>query len=346
MARGSFSPTIGQIRALESIAAAGSFEHASRTVTRSTTFTALTGLEGHINRLPSDLPPVQLTVPGTGRLSAEGQALLAPAVEVVSAFEAFQRTCERLRSGQSHLSIGCFPAHADRVAVAMRTVADDGVSFQLVVAETSRAHRGSDMVNAVARHELDLAIAPDCVLPEGLRSQPLYRWQLRCVVGEDHQFVGRETCELSELKDQRVLASPRGHVTRSLIDATNAVGIEFDTDSADALLALGMTGWGVALVPDDCAPFRSSPEFVRSRWPVVWHRGQPLSGTFNVVVRTDMVQHAQFGQVIGQLCSVFEGHGHSPSSGPIDERQRATEPRDLSGPAVTTYRADESRGSL
>ena len=285
---------------------------------RSTMFNALDGLEKHFNSLPSQAGPMTLTMPGTGRLSPEGHALLPAAAEVVTAFEAFRRTCERVRSGNSYLAIGCFPSYADRVAVAMRTIANEGVALQLVVAESSRAHRGADMVNAVSRHEMDVAVVPDCSLPEGLEAHELYRWQLRCIISSDHQLAGSGVCELSELAGGRILASPRGHMTRSLIDAAGVVQISFETDSADALVALGRTGWGASLVPDDCAPFRNADERSRSLWPIVMHRGQTLSGVFIAVIRRDTAEGGAVRRFVASLGAISVDHNRqgSESSGP------------------------------
>jgi DNA-binding transcriptional LysR family regulator/predicted transcriptional regulator len=299
------------LTALETVATAGSYEGATAEAgSRGTVSNALRALEGHINRLeiPGNPPPIRLTtrVDGSHRvtLSPAGQALVGPATDFLVAFTTFRNICGRVRSGRTHFVVGCLPEHAASLALASRTLIDTGVPVQLMVRESSSALRGTDMVEAVVRGELDLAVVPEQPLPEGLVSQTLYSWSLRCVVSPNHRLVGKSSCDLSDLAAERVLVSPMGHASRAMIDAIGVVGVGFESDSADALVALARSGWGAALVPDDSLALRNHDPL--HDWPVVHHAGHPIQGRVIAVVReSGLGENYLLASLINDLRAIY-----------------------------------------
>jgi DNA-binding transcriptional LysR family regulator len=297
----SFTPTISQLRALGVVFDTRRFGRSPEQ--RSAEWNKVFRLEAGINSLRRNAPPVQLTVPGSAQLSPAGLELAGHAKRVLDAMDSFLQACKAVSS--TRLVVGCFPEHAAQVAVATRSIVDRGVPVELMVSQSSQAGHGADMVEAVARSQLDLAVVTEQPLPEGLVSRKLYSWSIRCVVSHDHPLAGRTSCELTELTDQRILATPLGQASRAMIDATGAVKVEFEHNSVDALVALARSGWGIALVADDSIPLRASDPLGSTPGPVVHHEGHPLRSRVVAVTREHGPDPIHLEHLINQLEAMY-----------------------------------------
>jgi DNA-binding transcriptional LysR family regulator len=228
-----------------------------------------------------------------GRLTPAGRDLLAAAEHVLDAVDDFRDAVRDLRSATATIDVACYPSHAllvtatsdelqratQPVNVALRAMSDDlrrgGTRALLKLLFEGSA----DVIIANKDGHLN-AVAEDLAITD------LYDWHLVAVVHPAHPLYGAEEVELTDLGAERVLISPRGHVSRELVEARwRQFRPYFESESVDALFTLAYGGWGVAVVPNDSLPVVAAPSEQRVRWPIVSAADSALGGTYTAVHR-------------------------------------------------------------
>jgi DNA-binding transcriptional LysR family regulator len=160
------------------------------------------------------------------------------------------------------VKVASFPAHVTNVLAhaARRTqVRHPGTRFVWSANEAHRADGGSSLVSRMEAGEFDVVVCSKGArgVP-AKRSAELYRWEL-CAVG---QGLGPEVT-LDGLVGREIGTSPERHLSRTLLDGElsrrslriqEAFAKPIETESTEALLALAIEGFLVAIVPSDSVP--------------------------------------------------------------------------------------------
>lgn len=296
-------PTVQQLRALQIVAEAGGFANAAAVAlegdgpglgSRSNIWQLIRRLEESVN---GDAPPsrrVLLVEPGGRTVTDAGHRLLEAAQPLLLASDHLRGTLRDLGADPYVIRVSCFPSHMPLVAAVideLKQVYTDRHVAVIGVDDVLRESRGEELMRRLASGALDAVIAPRRQT-EGLHprviAEDLYAWRLRAVVPADHDFYGRGSVQLADVKGCALLASPRGHESRDLFEIAcgESIDCRFETASVDALFALAVEArWGVALIPDDALPLRRVGRR-NMPWPeIVAADGGHVGGTHAVFVR-------------------------------------------------------------
>ncbi len=116
-----------------------------------------------------------------------------------------------------------------------------------------------ELIAAVRRDELDLAIAPtEAGLPAGLTTQDLFGEDLVLVLAPDHPLTRHPTATLAALREEPFVGLPAGNGLHELLThAATAAGfkprVQFETGTARLARNLAARGLGVAVLPQSVA---------------------------------------------------------------------------------------------
>jgi len=248
---------------------------------------AVPNLWKQLRRL-EDILGVKLTEPqrrgASPRLTKVGQEVVEEARRLLAhssgLLAAVQRT---LDEGGPPFRTAGFPAHCSLMLSELSAQLEErGVHAEVPEAnEDSRVDAGRRLLDAVARGDLDLVVAPahdghDSVV---LTAEPFYQWSLVAVLeGHPKRKVAGDALALTDLADTPLVVSPQHHVSNTrLTEAANKAGVALDiratTDSVEAMLAHGRAGLAVPVVPADAlASFPHTERVV----PLVDHHGDEV----------------------------------------------------------------------
>jgi DNA-binding transcriptional LysR family regulator len=283
-------PNLSQLRALRRLSEAGSYEAAAgREWTRQALWQQIHRLELYVNRHAAGTRVIRIAP--EGRLSDEGRLLLAAGEQALEAVDAVRTVVRDLGRGHPVVRLGCFPAHALIATLASEELRQSGspVSLQLdAMSDDLRRDRGRELIRWLRDDLADVVIGDsglqNVIARFLVAAEPLYSWQLIAVVGPNSDLRGSSTVELSNLSAHRLMASPRGHASRELVEETaSTIRIDFESESVDALFTLARADWGVALLPNDALPVSQTAESVRRQWPRVTVNGSPIGGQYSAM---------------------------------------------------------------
>jgi LysR family hydrogen peroxide-inducible transcriptional activator len=241
-----------QLAALVAIADTGTFSAAADAL-----HTVQSNVSTHVARLERELG-VTLVDRAGGRLTEEGEAVVARARRVAAELEALQADVASLRDEISG------PARMGVIGTTARWL----VPALLSAMETSHPKvkvsvlegNNSTLVPALAAGGLDIAVVNAPVDDPDLLLEPLYEEDLVLVVPPDHPLADRDEIRMAELDGHPLLLGPEGTAFRSDLErAAQAAGItlvpKVELDGLRLIASLAFEGFGAAVVPSAAIPY-------------------------------------------------------------------------------------------
>lgn len=216
-------------------------------------------------------------------LTPIGQQLLPKAEDVLTAAERFDEYCKGMQRGESGVvSIACYPVHIERflakVIGSFRTEQPNIRVDLTKVRDDRRRHAGRSLLEELLAGEVDLAMAP--ASPQmGLGGMKAWDAKIRVLLPIDHPQRGASEVPITLLRDQPLLIAPPDYFSReSVASSARAAGFSLDvlaeSSTPPALIALGMSGLGWPVLPDDYSLISNS----EPSYPVLIDReGKELS---------------------------------------------------------------------
>jgi LysR family transcriptional regulator for metE and metH len=185
-------------------------------------------------------------------LTQAGTYLLDLAERLVPEFDHAERILADIscgRRGALRIGMECHPCEK----WLMRVTAPYLAEWPDVDLEVRSAFR-FDGLAALQSHEIDVLVTPDPVAAPDLHFTPVFGYELRLAVHEDHPLAGRSFVEASDLVDEDLLTVPvpierLDIYTRFLIPAACRPKRRVPVESLDLMLQLvvgGRGGWGLA----------------------------------------------------------------------------------------------------
>lgn len=288
--------TIQQLRTLAEVIERGSFSSAAASLGLHDTHQALRT----INRLAENLG-ISSLAPRDGdelHLHPDLRQLDHIAVDALALISRLEAATARLADHTILLRCLTYPSLV--VQLVAHAIAEfearssGGFSRQVRLPDLESRNRrvaGSSIMRPLMSGAVDVVIGPTKPIPteSPVKTRELFRWNVVAAVGEGHPLRARggPTVEVADVARYPVLISPRGHQTRSLLDAaapTSGFRVELESSNSEARVALGRCGLRVPLVANDAI---AGPAFDRD-WPIVTSNGLPLSGTHCVAWRIDL----------------------------------------------------------
>lgn len=235
------SITLDQARALDAIARFGTFQKAAASLKKGHTAVlyALSTLEASLA-----MPLLDRTRYRT-RLTAEGEALVAHARQLLAAERALALACEEIRSGwEPRLRVvfdGVFPA--EPVLRAVAKIARAKASTRVEVSSEFLA--GAE--DAFVREEADFLVAVVPPTATGLRRTALAPIRARLVAHRDHPLLAAESVTSAELARHTLLtvrgSDPRLSLRTETVSSSFVIRLnDFYAKKAAIMLGLGF-GW-------------------------------------------------------------------------------------------------------
>jgi DNA-binding transcriptional LysR family regulator len=110
---------------------------------------------------------------------------------------------------------------------------------------------GLRVADRLERGDVHLAVVPP---DERFQQQPLFPLYALAVLSEDHRLSRHRTLDIAKLADEPVLLLNRSFGTRRLFDAACSIArvrphVLLESAAPHTLLALGLAGYGIAVVP-------------------------------------------------------------------------------------------------
>ena len=240
-----------QLAALVAIADTGTFSAAADAL-----HTVQSNVSTHIARLERELG-VTLVDRAAGRLTEEGETVVARARRVSAELEALQADVASLRdevSGPARM--GVIGTTARWLVPAMLSAMEDAhPKVKVSVLEGNN----STLVPALAAGTIDLAVVNAPVDDPDLLLEPLYDEDLVLVVPPDHELADRPEVRMSDLDGHELLLGPSGTAFRSDLDrAARDAGItlrpKVELDGLRLIASLAFEGFGAAILPSAAIP--------------------------------------------------------------------------------------------
>lgn len=293
--------TLERLRTFVAVAEAGSFRRAGDQLGLSQS-----SISQQLQHLESALGLTLFHREARGaRLTSQGHAVLPRARELLDDAERLGAFAQSLLDAERGLvAIACYPVHLERflaeVIGRFREERPDVRIDLTKLRDDRRRDSGRSLFDELREGLVDLAMGPPH--PDlGLHSQWCYDARIVVLYPDEHPNRHRAGVSVLELKEERVLAAPRGFFSREKLAAACAgVGfdlhVEIESASPPALAALGRRGLGLAVLPDDYQVVRD-PRFP---YPVVetttgeplltpvelqWRADRPLTPNAEAVVR-------------------------------------------------------------
>lgn len=211
--------TVGQLRTLVEVAKAGRYQ-----LNGKTDHSSVMSARGQLARLVKAIgnPDEELTTTdGSGgiRLTPRGERLL-PYAEAVAGIVA------KLHEPDRSVRVAVYSSLMLHIltCAAQRGLAtdSDSLGFWFAPADVGRADGGVSLTRRLARHDIDIAVAPDRLPATGLDEQPLYFWELRALgalPASDLSVVdGRPAVSIEQLARHPLLVSPSGYRSRQVLE--------------------------------------------------------------------------------------------------------------------------------
>ena len=241
-----------QLAALVAIADTGTFSAAADAL-----HTVQSNVSTHIARLERELG-VTLVDRAGGRLTEEGEAVVARARRVSAELEALQADVASLRdevSGPARMGVIGTTARW-LVPAVLSAMEEAHPKVEVSVLEGNN----TSLVPQLTNGSIELAIVNAPVDDPDLTLEPLYDEDLVLVVPPDHPLGARREIAMADLAGHPLLLGPKGTAFRSDLDrAATAAGIELqpkvELDGLRLIASLAFEGYAAAVVPSAAIPF-------------------------------------------------------------------------------------------
>lgn len=186
-------------------------------------------------------------------LTQAGDYLLRLAERMVPEFDHAERVLSdiaRGRKGAMRIGMECHPCEQWLMRVTRPFLAD----WPDVDIELRSAFR-FDGVAALQAREIDVLVTPDPANLPDLQFQPVFDYELRLVVGQNHSLAGRDHIEPADLLGEDLLTVPvtverLDIYTRFLIPAACRPKSRISVENIELMLQFVVAGRGVAVLPD------------------------------------------------------------------------------------------------
>jgi LysR family hydrogen peroxide-inducible transcriptional activator len=240
-----------QLAALVAIADTGTFSAAADAL-----HTVQSNVSTHIARLERELG-VTLVDRTAGRLTEEGEAVVARARRVSAELEALQADVASLRdevSGPARMGvIGTTARWLVPALLSAMEVAHPKVKVSVLEGNNT------SLVPQLTTGSIDLAVVNAPVDDPDLLLEPLYEEDLVLVVPPDHPLAARSEVRMADLDGHELLLGPEGTAFRSDLDrAARAAGItlrpKVELDGLRLIASLTFEGFGAAILPSAAIP--------------------------------------------------------------------------------------------
>lgn len=240
-----------QLAALVAIADTGTFSAAADAL-----HTVQSNVSTHIARLERELG-VTLVDRAAGRLTEEGEAVVARARRVSAELEALQADVASLRdeiSGPARM--GVIGTTARWLVPAMLSAMEQAhPKVKVSVLEGNN----TSLVPQLSTGAIDLAVVNAPVDDPDLILEPLYEEDLVLVVPPDHALADRTEVRMADLDGHELLLGPEGTAFRSDLDrAASEAGItlrpKVELDGLRLIASLTFEGFGAAILPSAAIP--------------------------------------------------------------------------------------------
>lgn len=240
-----------QLAALVAIADTGTFSAAAEVL-----HTVQSNVSTHVARLERELG-VTLVDRAGGRLTEEGDAVVARARRVAAELEALEADVASLRdevSGPARMGVIGTTARW-LVPALLSAMEETHPKVNVSVLEGNN----TSLVPQLTAGLLDLAVVNAPVDDPDLLLEPLYDEDLVLVVPPDHALAGREEVMMVDLDGHELLLGPEGTAFRSDLDrAARAAGISLrpkvELDGLRLIASLTFEGFGAAILPSAAIP--------------------------------------------------------------------------------------------
>lgn len=186
-------------------------------------------------------------------LTQAGDYLLRLAERMVPEFDHAERVLSdiaRGRKGAMRIGMECHPCEQWLMRVTRPFLAD----WPDVDIELRSAFR-FDGVAALQAREIDVLVTPDPANLPDLQFQPVFDYELRLVVGQNHSLADRDHIEPADLLGEDLLTVPvtverLDIYTRFLIPAACRPKSRISVENIELMLQFVVAGRGVAVLPD------------------------------------------------------------------------------------------------
>lgn len=187
------------------------------------------------------------------RLDQAGEYLLEIAERFVPELEHAERVLRDFaggRKGRLRIGMECHPCQKWLMRITQPYLA----SWPDVELDVRTDFR-FDGVAALQAREIDLLVTPDPVVLSDLRFVPVFDYELRLAVHEDHPLAGRETIVPQDLADEVLITVPVSVdrldiYTYFLIPAQCRPRSRMPVETTELMLQLVAAGRGVSVLPD------------------------------------------------------------------------------------------------
>lgn len=186
-------------------------------------------------------------------LTQAGEYLLGLAERMVPEFDHAERVLadiSRGRKGAMRIGMECHPCEQWLMRVTRPFLIEwPDVDIEL------RSAFSFDGVAALQAREIDVLVTPDPVNLPDLQFQPVFDYELRLVVGQNHPLAGRDHIEPADLLGEDLLTVPvtverLDIYTRFLIPAACRPKNRIAVENIELMLQFVVAGRGVAVLPD------------------------------------------------------------------------------------------------
>ena len=240
-----------QLAAIVAIADTGTFSAAAEAL-----HTVQSNISTHIARLERELG-VTLVDRAGGRLTEEGEAVVARARRIAAELEALQADVASLRDEVSG------PARMGIIGTTARWL------VPALLSAMERTHpkvkvsvlegNNTSLVPQLTAGSLDLAVVNAPIDDPDLVLEALYEEDLVLVVPPDHPLADRSEVTMRDLDGHELLLGPEGTAFRSDLDrAARRAGItlrpKVELDGLRLIASLTFEGFGAAVLPSAAIP--------------------------------------------------------------------------------------------
>jgi DNA-binding transcriptional LysR family regulator len=235
------------------------------------------GVSAQVRRLERELgQPLFQRGPGPVTLTAAGAAVLPLARTALAAAAGIRATVDEVAGlVRGRVALGVVPSVSGRLAGALAAFHADRPGVEITLVEdTSDA-----LLNAVREGGLDVALAGVAgAAPDGLRTATVTDEHLVAAVHRGHRLAARRTVTLRHLRDEPLIALPRGTGGRTALErgfaaAGLAPRVALEAGDPRVLMDLARRGLGVAIVPASAPEGLHALEIrprLRSRLELAW----------------------------------------------------------------------------
>lgn len=187
------------------------------------------------------------------RLEQAGEYLLEIAERFVPELEDAERVLRDFakgRKGRLRIGMECHPCQKWLMRIT-RSYLTEWPDVDLEVRTGFRF----DGVAALQAHEIDLLVTPDPVTLSDLRFVPVFDYELRLAVHDDHPLAGRESVTAADLVDETLITVPVSVdrldiYTHFLIPAQCRPRSRMPVETIELMLQLVAAGRGISVLPD------------------------------------------------------------------------------------------------